>query len=347
MLDATEQRVRSRIRSELLSGTYCAEDWLDDDGVTDKPVKFAVTLTVGDGHVEFDFTTSAKQIGSGKNMPLPHTLATAYFCLKAVVDPYLVTNDGLYRAVSVVAPEGSIVNSLAPAAVSSRNSTAMIVADMLYDALGQAAPTRAIAAGGPAQGIIAAGHDPARNRLFIDYENFAGGQGARCHADGMDAVHINVTNTSNLPIESMEVEFPVRIERYELVANTGGAGKFRGGLGVLRDMRMLGEGGTVALRSGRQKFPAQGRRGGKAGTVGAFIRNPGMSDETKLPATSSDTPLKQGDVLRIISPGGGGFGDPRSRDSQLVLKDLAEGKISAQAAREIYGVEVNAAECKS
>jgi len=278
------------------------------------------------------------QIGSGKNMPLPHTLATAYFCVKAIVDPHLPTNEGLYRAVTVIAPEGSIVNPVAPAAVSSRSSTAMVVADMLYDALGQAAPARAIAPGGPAQGIIAAGHDPGRDRYFIDYENFSGGQGARCHSDGMDVVHINVTNTSNLPIEALEVEFPVRIERYHLIPDSGGPGKFRGGLGVLRDMRMLGECGTVALRSGRQKFPAEGRQGGGSGTLGAFIRNPGAPDETKLPTTSSNTPLGKGDVLRIVSPGGGGYGDPRSRDRALVLKDLAEGKISAQAARDIYGI---------
>jgi N-methylhydantoinase B len=344
MLDATEQRMRNRIRSELAPGRYCAEDWLDDDGITDTPVKFAVTLTVGDGDVAFDFTGSARQIGSGKNMPLAHTLATTYFCLKAVVDPYVVTNEGLYRVVSVVAPEGSIVNPRSPAAVSSRNSTSMIVADMLCDALGQAAPKRAIAAGGPAQGIIVAGHDPARDRYFIDYENFAGGQGARSHADGMDAVQINLTNTSNLPIEAMEVEFPVRIERYELIADSGGPGRFRGGLGVRRDIRMLGEGGTVALRSARQKFAAQGRDGGLAGTLGAFMRNPGTRDEAKLRGTTSDTLLNRGDVLRIISPGGGGFGDPRTRERQAVLTDLREGKISAAVAREIYGVDINAEE---
>src|SRR6185503_20886212 len=123
-------------------------------------------------------------------------------------------------------------------------------------------PSRGGAAGGPGQGCISAGRDPAGGRYFINYENLAGGQGARCSADGMDVVMINMTNTSNLPIEAMEIEFPVRIERYELVPDSGGPGEFRGGLGVLRDIRMLGEGGTVALRSARQKFPAEGRHGG-------------------------------------------------------------------------------------
>jgi N-methylhydantoinase B len=339
MLDSTEARMRARIRQVLKPGVYEATDWLDDDGVTDTPVKFAVKLTVGDGAVEFDFSGCADQIGSGKNVPLPHTLATAYFCLKAVVDPYITTNEGLYRTVSVVAREGSIVNPVAPAAVSSRSATSMMVADMLYNALGQAAPERAIAAGGPAQGIILAGLDVARNRYFIDYENFAGGQGARTHADGMDVVQTNMTNTSNLPIEAMEIEFPVRVERYELVADSAGAGQYRGGLGVVRDLRMLGEQGTVALRSCRQKFPAEGLLGGQPGTVGAFQRNPGQASYTKLPTTSSDTPLKPGDLLRIVSPGGGGYGDPRERDPALVKRDLVEGKISEQAAREFYGFD--------
>jgi N-methylhydantoinase B len=154
----------------------------------------------------------------------------------------------------------------------------------------------------------------------------------------MDVVQTNMTNTSNLPIEAMEIEFPVRVERYELVQDSAGAGQYRGGLGVVRDLRMLGEQGTVALRSCRQKFPAEGLLGGQPGTVGAFQRNPGETSYTKLPTTSSDTPLKPGDLLRIVSPGGGGYGDPRQRDPALVQRDLLEGKISERAAREVYGI---------
>jgi N-methylhydantoinase B len=337
MLDATEARMRARMRSELVPGTYTAEDWLDEDGVSDQPVRFAVSLTVGDGHVTIDLSECAKQIASGKNVPFPHTLATAYFCIRAMVDPQIPTNEGLYRTVNVLAPEGSIVNPLAPAAVSSRNTTSMILADAIFRALGQAAQGRALAAGGPAQGIILSGHDPVRDRFFVDYENFAGGQGGRGHADGMDVVQVNMTNTSNLPIEAMEMEFPVRVERYELVADSGGAGRFRGGLGVLRDLRVLADGATVALRSARQRFPAAGLAGGAPGGLGMFIRNPGEKDEERLPSTSSTTPLAHGDVLRIVTPGGGGFGEPRSRDPALLRADVEQGKVSTQAARADYG----------
>src|SRR5262249_37380097 len=176
----------------------------------------------------------------------------------------------------------------------------------ITNALGQAAPSRAVAAGGPGQGCISAGTDPQRRRYFINYENLAGGQGARCGADGMDVVMINMTNTSNLPIEAMEVEFPVRIERYELIADSGGAGRYRGGLGSVRDMRVLAEGASVSLRSARQRFPAPGLAGGEPGGLGAFVRNPGTNAEARLGLTTSGTPLANGDLLRVMTPGGGG-----------------------------------------
>ena len=271
-------------------------------------------------------------------MPLTHSYATAYFCLKSVVDPFVPTNEGLYRAVSVIAAEGLVVNPKPPSAVSSRNMTSMILAEAMLNALGQAAPSRSVAAGGPGQGCISAGADPKTQRYFINYENLAGGQGARCSADGMDVVMINMTNTSNLPVEAMEMEFPLRIERYELVTDSGGPGKYRGGMGIVRDMRLLANNAGVSLRSSRQKFPAPGMAGGLPGGLGTFIRNPGTATETRLGMTTSGTPFANGDVLRVMSPGGGGYGDPRERDPAAVKRDLVEGKISADVARKVYGL---------
>jgi len=339
MLDATERRIRSRIRSELKEGTYSAVDWLDEDGVSDTKVKLAVKLTVSDGHLTLDLSDSSKQLASGKNVPLTHCYATAYFCLKSIVDPFIPTNEGLYRTVSILAPQGLVVNPVVPAAVSSRNMTSMILAEALTNALGQAAPSRAVAAGGPGQGCISAGTDPKTGRYFINYENLAGGQGARCTADGMDVVMINMTNTSNLPIEAMELEFPLRIERYELVCDSGGPGKYRGGLGTVRDMRLLADNASASLRSSRQRIPAPGMAGGMNGGLGAFVRNPGTPGETRLPLTTSGTPFANGDVLRIVSPGGAGYGNPSERDKEAVRRDLREGKISAQVARDVYGLE--------
>jgi N-methylhydantoinase B len=340
MLDATERRIRSLIRDNLRDGTYKATDWLDEDGINDEPVKLAVTVTVRGDEVQFDFSDCAAQLGTGKNIPYTHTMATVYFCLKAMVDPNLSINEGLYRPIKVIAPEGSIVNPRPPGGVSSRNLTSMILADVMLDALGQAAPHRAMAASGPYQGIILAGPDPARKRYFVDYENFAGGQGARCDGDGTDVMQLHMTNTSNLPIEVMEIEFPVRVERYEIIPDSGGAGKHRGGCGVCRDLRILGENTVLSVRSARQKFPAQGREGGFAGSSGAYVLNPAGENDAKLRSTFSEMPLKQGDLLRIMTPGGGGFGKPQDRALEAVAADVREGKVSQAAARSIYRVAV-------
>lgn len=342
MLDATERRMRAAIRDRLKDGVYTAVDWLDEDGIHDDPVKLAATVTVDGDSIEFDFSDCGPQLGTGKNVPYTHTMASVYYCLKMMIDPHLSINEGLYRTVKVVAPEGSIVNPRPPGGVSSRNLTSMILVDAMINCLGQAAPDRAMAAGGPYHGIILGGHDPFRDRYFVDYENFAGGHGARCDADGADVMQLYMTNTSNLPIEVMEIEFPVRVERYELVADSGGAGKFRGGVGVCRDLRILADDIQLATRSARQIFPAQGLAGGMAGSVGAFILNPGTEGECRVRSTTSEFPLNTGDLLRIITPGGGGYGTPLARAPETVLHDVRQGKLTPAAARERYKVEITA-----
>ena len=275
----------------------------------------------------FDLSGCPPQLGSGKNVPLTHTLATVIYCLKAVVDPTIPNNEGVYRVIRLNAPEGSVVNPLPPAAVGSRNPTAMVLADVLLNALGQAAPVRAIAANGNFQGTILAGWDTERGRYFVNYENFAGGQGALPTRDGDDAMHVTMSNTSNLPIEAMEMEFPLRVERYELVPDSGGAGRQRGGLGVCRDYRIIGDGIVLATRSSRQKFPAQGLAGGRSGGLGAFILDPDQPSATKkLPGTGSEIPLRKGALLRIMTAGGGGYGDPQDRDPAKVAADRRAGK---------------------
>lgn len=338
MLDATERRARGAIRAKLRPGTYRCVDFVDENGIDDEPIRLAVTLTVEADGIVADFSECGPQLPTGKNIPLTHLMATIYFCLKAVLDPALPVNEGLYRAVRVVAPEGSVVNPRPPAAVSSRHQPSMILADAILNAFGQAAPERAMAAGGPAQGIILSGLDPARQRYFVDYENFAGGHGATARADGAEVTHLHMTNTSNLPIEVMENEFPLRIERYEMIPDSGGAGHFRGGLGVRREIRILAPGVKLATRCARQRFAASGLGGGKPGSLGAYIVNPGTPGETKLRPTVSELPLAQGDMLCVLSPGGGGFGDPRERAADDLRRDLEDGKVTAAAAAVDYGV---------
>jgi len=344
MLDACERRARERIRSVLAPGRYSAEDWLDEDGVSDTPVRLAVDLTADDGRLVFDFSRSAAQLGSGKNIPYTHLMATVYFCTVSMIDPALPVNEGLYRVIEVVSPEGNVTNARAPAGVSSRNLTSMILADAIMNALGQAAPGRATAAGGPYQGIIVSGQDPRLSRFYVDYENYAGGQGGSAVGDGADVMQLHTTNTSNLPIEVTELEFPLRVERYEMICDSGGAGRHRGGLGVRRDLRLVAPQATLALRSARQRFEAKGLRGGGSGSLGAYRLDPEAdgSGGTRLPSTLSEHPLADGVLLRIETPGGGGYGDPRERDAALVAYEVLQQRISVHAARELYGVVVAA-----
>jgi N-methylhydantoinase B len=327
VLDATEKRMRSRIGQVLRAGTYTAEDWLDDDGLSTEPVKLSAAVNIDGEEVMFDLSECPAQLGSGKNVPLTHTMATVIYCLKAVVDPSIANNEGVYRVIRLNAPEGSIINPRPPAAVGSRNPTAMILADVLFRALGQAAPTRAIAANGNMQGTILAGWDASRGRYFVNYENFAGGQGALPMRDGDDAMHVSMSNTSNLPVEAMEMEFPLRAERYELIPDSGGAGRQRGGLGVCRDYRIIGDGVVLATRSTRQRLPAQGLDGGGSGGLGSFILDPDTSQAMKLPGTGSEIALRNGTLLRIITAGGGGYGDVNKRDRNQIAADRRSGKV--------------------
>ncbi len=345
MRDATERRARNAIRSGLRPGRYHAVDWLDENGIDDEPVRLAVTLIVREDSLEFDFSECGAQLPTGKNVPFTHLMATVYFCVKATLDPDLAVNEGLYRVVRVIASDGSIVKPRPPAGVSARNHTSMILAEAILDVFGQASPQRAMASGGPCQGIILSGEDPARHRYFVDYENFAGGQGASATRDGPDVVQLHMTNTSNLPIEVMENEFPVCVERYEMIADSGGAGRQRGGLGVRRELRIVAPGVKLATRCARQRFAAHGLAGGEAGGLGAYTVNPGTPTERRLRPTVSELPLNAGDLLCITTPGGGGFGNPRERDRELVERDLLDGKISADAARTTYAYEPAVTKC--
>ncbi|HAT34735.1 MAG TPA: hypothetical protein DCS82_03390, partial [Rhodospirillaceae bacterium] len=337
MLDYAERRTRQEI-AKIPDGTYENTDYLDNDGVKDIEVKLKVAITIKGDRISFDFTGCDPQISGGRNMPYVTTLACVYYSVKAMTDPYLPPNAGYFRAIDVVAPKGTVVNCDAPAATSDRAASSNIMGDVLMGAWAKVLPERAMAGCGPLAGYIFSGLDPLNGLYYVDYETYAGASGGFMHMDGKDAVRVHTSGASNLPVESVEQEYPLTVERYELVADSGGPGRHRGGLATVRDIRMWGEQPELAGRGLRQTRPALGMFGGRDGTVGYFKIEPGTDNEQKLPGSFSQLPVEPGTMARVQTPSGAGYGPPWERDPDKVLDDIRSGKISAPAAERDYGV---------
>ena len=325
-LDFTERRFRAAIAS-LPQGVYRAQDALDGDreGAT---AQIKLTLKVWPDVLEFDFAGSGAQLETARNIPYRALLATVYTVAKSLLDPDVPANAGYYRTMMVRAPQGSVVGPNPPAAVGARSISCGVLGDVIAAALSQAMPAKALARSGPHHLIVLSGTDPRTGAYFVDYETVAGGMGARPYRDGVDAVRVHASGASNLPVEALEHAYPVRIERYALWEDSGGRGRFRGGMGVIRDYRILADDVTVSLSSERQHVSAAGLEGGGTGRAGAFVYNPERPDERKLPSAAGEIALPRGSVLRIATPGGGGYGDPDARDAAAVDTDRREGRVS-------------------
>ena len=323
-LDFTERRFRAAI-SRLPRGTYRAEDFLDGDR-DGETCKIRLALTVGEGQLTFDFEGSGKQVESARNIPYRALLATVYTVAKSLLDPDVPANAGYYRTLSIMAPPGSVVGPTPPAAVGARSISCGVLGDVVAGALSQAMPDKALARSGPHHLIVLSGTDPRTGIYFVNYETVAGGMGARPYRDGVDAVRVHASGASNLPVEALEHAYPFMIERYALWEKSGGDGMYRGGMGVLRDYRIIADDVTVSLSSERQHVAAAGMEGGAAGHPGEFVFNPGKPDERKLPAAAGEVALPRGSVLRVATPGGGGYGAPASREAVAIERDRREGR---------------------
>jgi N-methylhydantoinase B len=334
-LDFTEKRFRAAI-ARLPPGRYGAEDFLDGNEEGQR-CRIRLTMTVGKGRLEFDFSGSDPQLESARNIPYRALLATVYTVAKSLLDPDVPANAGYYRTLKVSAPPGCVVGPVAPAAIGCRSISASVLGDVIANALSQALPGKALAASGPHHLYVLSGTDPRTGNYFVNYETLAGGYGARAGRDGIDGVRVHASGSSNLPVEALEHAYPFRVERYALWNDSSGAGQFRGGAGVVRDYRVLADDIVVSLSSERQHVAAQGMAGGKVGAPGAFVLNPGTADERKLPAAAADVRLPRGSVLRIATPAGGGYGPPEQRDREAIHRDLREERITIEAARTAYG----------
>jgi len=330
-----ERRIRAAV-AKIPDGVYEACDHLDGTG---ELVPIRLQLTVDGELLRFDFTGTHPQLANSRNVPLSATAAVVYAVVRNIVDPNLPANSGYYRAISVNAPEGSLLNPRPPGATGERALSGGVLGDVIATALSAAIPERGMACSGPHAQIIPSGINPRTGRVFVDYETFAGSYGARPYRDGMDAVRIHGSGGMNLPVESVEMNYPLLVERYELIQDSGGAGTYRGGMSVRRDYRILAPGVVVSVCGERQRVAARGLAGGADGKLGQFIAvSKGGSRQRKLKATDTDVPLDPGDVLRVESPAGGGYGPPKDRERSRVEQDLREERISAAVANRIFGV---------
>ncbi|MCC7346835.1 MAG: hydantoinase B/oxoprolinase family protein [Variibacter sp.] len=339
-------RIRQAIAA-LPEGTWRFSDNMDDDGGRDDdtPPVLHLAITVGGGKLRFDFSGCPPQARNSHNVVLMALMSTVYYASKAVLDPDLPPNAGYYDAIEVVAPRGSVVNAVPPAAVSTRNHTCQKIVDVIMGAFAQFVPERVVAGCGSSKLMIIAGRNPATGRPFVDYEANAGGLGGRYGKDGLDACRAHMTNTSNLPIEALEQEDPLLVERFELIPDSGGPGRFRGGLGARRDVRMLGDRFEHSGFSLGHEFPGPGLHGGGRGRINApsmLMRNFDDPARAESLHPGHHCRLSLNDLLSVITPGGGGFGDPLDRDPALVAEDTRQGKVSAAAALAEYGVVLSA-----
>ena len=325
-LDFTERRFRAAIAA-LPDGQHTAEDFVSGDG--DTLTRLVCTVTVDRDRLRFDFTGTGPQLSSARNVPHQALVASVYTVAKVLLDPDAPANGGAFRVIDITAPPGTVVQPLPPAPVGARSLTCGVLSDVIMSALSGVLPGKRMAASGPHHLAIFAGTDPRTKQYFVNYETVAGGLGARGDRDGMDAVRTLTSGSANLPIEALEHAYPLRVERYALRAGSGGDGTYRGGDALIRDYRILADDVTVSLTGERQLVAAPGVEGGRPGATGSFLINPDTATERCLGAATNQHPVPRDSILRIATPGGGGYGVSSKRNPDLVARDIREGRVMA------------------
>jgi N-methylhydantoinase B len=306
IMDESERRF-SRALRDLPEGVYEQRDVLEDRSGAPS-IELRVVLTLREGRAHFDYTGTAGQLAFPMNAVYGVTLSGVYYALRAVTDPSIPMNDGCFRAVSVHVPEGTLLNPRRPAPVSGGNvETSTRNADLVLGALAQAAPDRVPAQSGGTMSNVMIGGARADGEVWAFYETNGCGMGARPAADGLDGIQCHMTNTLNTPIEAIERDYPLRVTRYEFADGTGGSGRFRGGSGLIRQLRLLEGSARVSLLAERHAVAPRGARGGQDGTPGRHALREANGDERVLPAKTT-LEIHPGQTLVIQTPGGGGYG---------------------------------------
>ncbi len=343
LLDYTAERTRQAL-SRLPEGVFEAEEFEDDDGHTDEPIRFHVKITSKAGKITFDFSDSDKQRASSMNATFTQTFASCAYVLRCLIDRDIPDNDGFFRFIDVSAPPGLAVNAQPTAGVAGGWEISLRLCDMLFRAFSQALP-EAVPAGCKAMvcHAVFGGRDPRADENYVFIETLAGGYGGRNTSDGPDAVQTHHQNSQNTPIEEMEVFYPVRTVRYELIPDSDGAGRHRGGLGVLREYTFPDHQPKFTILADRKKIAPRGLFGGRDGRTARYtLIRIGQHWRPTLKSKCTFV-VPQGGIVRYETCGGGGYGNPMERDPQLVARDVREGKVNITRAAKIYGVAIDEA----
>jgi len=334
----TARRLRSRI-AELKDGTHSFTTWMDDDGFGGDKLPLAATVTVEGDHMHLDFTGSGPQSRGGYNIMPTGVMATVAYAIKALLDPELPANSGLFDAIEFTAPQGTIVNPNYPAAVGARTTTCQKLSGAVFGAFaGLLPPEKAMASCHDVLGaMVFSGKSKKHDGTYVYLETLAGGNGARDSLDGMDGAHCHITNSLNMPAEAVEHEYPLMVEEYTLVLDSGGAGRHRGGMGVARDVRILEDGTTFSGRADSYITAAEGYAGGLPGGNCRIVRNHGTNREEAMSPKQRLLTLEAGETVRMETPGGGGLGRPQDRPIEELARDLEDGRMKEETARRDYG----------
>ncbi|BBK29876.1 N-methylhydantoinase B [Stella humosa] len=339
LLDYAERMTREEIRT-WPDGTYRFTDHIDSDGLSDAPVVLQVAITVAGDQLAVDWTGSSPQVRAAINSTLSYTKSNTFLSVRCALKGDIPNNAGVFRAIAVTAPEGSVLNPRIPAAVAARALTGYRVMDTMFGALAQIVPDILPAAGEGGNTVVCiAGRKPDRSP-FIVVDMISGCWGGRPDQDGIDAITNPSQNLSNAPVEVMERTHPVRIESYALVQDSCGAGRWRGGMGLERSYRLLADEAVLQLRADRVVYAPYGLEGGGTGGRAGNWLGEG-ADKHALPGKVT-MEMQRGQLLTHHQAGGGGHGDPFQREPELVARDVWNGKISVDFARSRHGVVVDA-----
>ena len=339
ILDQTERMVRLEYEN-MPEGEYAGEDYLETISAREeRPARIAVKVRISPKGIEMDFSGTEKQVKGPVNTVYGVTVAASMFAVRSMLSQPVEVNDGFYRTVRVYAPEGCMLNARWPAAVSAGNvETSQRVVDAIYRALSQAVPDRIPAAAhGSMTNLMMGGVHPRTGERWAFYETIGGGYGGRRGKDGVDGIHVNMTNTLNTPIEVIELYYPVIFDTYSLRPDSMGHGEFRGGCGIERSFTALAE-IDVTIVGERGRIAPWGLWGGTEASPSEYLVQRRSGEVIRL-SSKARARLSPGDRLIIRTAGGGGYGEPRRRSRERVLRDLQYGLISRETAERVYGVK--------